>query len=27
MAPLTVTGKIVAVFYGFMGAPLFIGFT
>lgn len=27
MAPITVSGKIVAMFYGFMWAPLFIGFT
>lgn len=27
MAPVTNTGKIVAIFYGFMGAPLFIGLT
>lgn len=27
MAPLTHAGKLVAMFYGFMGAPLFIGFT
>lgn len=27
MAPITHAGKVVAMFYGFMGAPLFIGFT
>jgi len=27
MAPLTHAGKLVAMFYGFMWAPLFIGFT
>ena len=27
MAPITYAGKIVSMFYGFMGAPLFIGFT
>ena len=27
MAPATYAGKIVAMFYGFMWAPLFIGFT
>ncbi len=27
MAPATPAGKIVSMFYGFMGAPLFIGFT
>jgi len=27
MAPVTHAGKVVAMFYGFMGAPLFIGFT
>ena len=27
MAPATYAGKIVAMFYGFMGAPLFIWFT
>lgn len=27
MAPITHAGKLVAMFYGFMGAPLFIGFT
>lgn len=27
MAPITHAGKVVSMFYGFMGAPLFIGFT
>ncbi len=27
IAPITHAGKIVAIFYGFMGAPLFIWFT
>lgn len=27
MAPMTNAGKIVAIFYGFMGAPLFVGIT
>ncbi len=27
MAPITHAGKLVSMFYGFMGAPLFIGFT
>jgi len=27
MAPVTHAGKLVAMFYGFMWAPLFIGFT
>lgn len=27
MAPVTHAGKLVAMFYGFMGAPLFVGFT
>lgn len=27
MSPLTPAGKLVSMFYGFMGAPLFVGFT
>jgi len=27
IAPVTYAGKILAIFYGFMGAPLFIGIT
>lgn len=27
MAPMTYPGKILAIIYGFMGAPLFIGLT
>jgi len=27
MAPMTYSGKILAIFYGFMGAPLFVGLT